>query len=112
MNPVRSGDSGKRLTSTNYRFLLAPNSCFGDLFNFIEDENKRLGYSYAHETEIYGHSQETPDNDNILLSETKLRPLINYDHQPSIVKSSTRVFKYYLLNFPVSTNTVNNISVN
>ena len=83
-----SDDTGKCLTSTNYKFLLAVHSCLADLFNFIEEENKRLGYSYARETDIYEHSHEIQDNDNILPSETKLRPLINYDHQPDMVNSS------------------------
>ncbi len=40
-------DVGKCLTSTNYKYLQAVHACLGDLFNFIEEENKRLGYKYA-----------------------------------------------------------------
>ncbi|MDB5030481.1 hypothetical protein [Mucilaginibacter sp.] len=64
-------DTGKCLTSVNYKYLQAVHACLGDLFTFIEEENKRLGYSYAREEEIQDEYQ----------SETKLRPLINYNHQ-------------------------------
>jgi len=39
-------DPGKSLTSTNYKYLQSVYNCLEDLFNFIEEENKRLGYSY------------------------------------------------------------------
>ncbi|MDB4926250.1 hypothetical protein [Mucilaginibacter sp.] len=73
-------DTGKCLTSVNYKYLQAVHSCLGDLFTFIEEENKRLGYSYAREVEIaqYHTGEEIHDN---YQSETKLRPLINYNHQ-------------------------------
>ena len=45
-------DQGKSLTSTNFKFLQAVYFCLGDLFNFIEEENKRLGYSYARDESI------------------------------------------------------------
>jgi hypothetical protein len=65
-------DNGKCLTSTDYKFLKSVYSCLGELFTFIEEENKRLGYSYTREIDDVPHYQE---------SETKLRPLINYEHQ-------------------------------
>lgn len=78
-------DTGKCLTSTNYKFLQAVHSCLGDLFTFIEEENKRLGYSYAREVEIKTHRFEEPAESNYPApAETKLRPLINYDHQPEL----------------------------
>jgi hypothetical protein len=74
-------DTGKCLTSTNYKYLQAIYSCLGDLFNFIEEENKRLGYKYAQNVEMAQHHQEEVE-DNYPPAEPKLRPLINYDHQP------------------------------
>jgi hypothetical protein len=74
-------DTGKCLTSTNYKYLQAIYSCLGDLFNFIDEENKRLGYKYAQNIEVTQHHHE--DVEDIYPSaEPKLRPLINYDHQP------------------------------
>jgi hypothetical protein len=74
-------DTGKALTSTNFKYLQAVYSSLGDLFTFIEEENKRLGYSYARIDEIHHQEDEHPA-ENYLPTETKLRPLINYDHQP------------------------------
>jgi hypothetical protein len=75
-------DQGKALTSTNYKFLKSVHSCLGDLFAFIEEENKRLGYRYAREEEA--ESIEQNENSHLsyppLQAETKLRPLINYSH--------------------------------
>jgi hypothetical protein len=71
-------DSGTCLTSTDYKFLKSVYSCLGELFTFIEEENKRLGYSYAREVDDVPHYQE---------SETKLRPLINYEHQTGSVEN-------------------------
>jgi len=83
-------DTGKALTSTNFKYLQAVYSCLGDLFAFIEEENKRLGYSYAREDEIVHHYQEeTTETSYQLLPETKLRPLINYDHQPETLEPIT-----------------------
>jgi hypothetical protein len=80
-------DTGKALTSTNFKYLQAVYSCLGDLFAFIEEENKRLGYSYAREDEIAHHyEEETTETSYQLLPETKLRPLINYDHQSEALK--------------------------
>ena len=78
-------DTGKCLTSTSYKFLQAVHSCLGDLFTFIEEENKRLGYSYAREDEITSYrDEEIIEDAYIMPAETKLRPLINYDHQPEL----------------------------
>jgi hypothetical protein len=40
-------DCGKCLTSTDYKYLLAVRDALTDLFVFIEEENKRQGYSFA-----------------------------------------------------------------
>src|SRR6201996_4549036 len=78
-------DTGKCLTSTNYKFLQAVYASLGDLFTFIEEENKRLGYSYAREDEIHPyHQEESVENAYPMAAETILRPLINYDHQPGL----------------------------
>jgi hypothetical protein len=83
-------DSGKCLTSTNFKFLQAVHSCLGDLFAFIEQENKRMGYSYAREEEIPPyHEEEIAENTYPVAAETKLRPLINYDHQPELMNELT-----------------------
>lgn len=51
--PGKGGDAcGKCLTSTDYKYLQSVYSCLGDLFVFIEEENKRLGYSFAKKEEI------------------------------------------------------------
>ncbi len=81
-------DIGKSLTSTNYKYLQAVYSCLGDLFTFIEEENKRLGYKYAREIEVPGYSQE-PHSNYQGSSETVLRPLINYDHPQDLTKAAT-----------------------
>jgi hypothetical protein len=78
-------DAGKALTSTNFKYLQAVHSCLGDLFTFIEEENKRLGYRYAQEIEIpRSHHDEIMQAAYPMQAETKLRPLINYGHQPEI----------------------------
>ncbi len=80
-------DSGKSLTSTNFKYLQAVYACLGDLFNFIQEENQRLGYSYAQEVQILSHQEdEMVENTYPMLTETKLRPLINYDHQPESIE--------------------------
>lgn len=73
--------TGKCLTSTDYKFLKSVYSCLGELFTFIDEENKRLGYSYARETDDIPQYQEP---------ETKLRPLINYGHQPGTVENNLK----------------------
>src|SRR5476651_2421394 len=56
-------DLGKCLTSTNYKYLQSVYSCLGDLFVFIEEENKRLGYSYARESEaLQRQPEQTTEN--------------------------------------------------
>jgi hypothetical protein len=77
-------DTGKSLTSTNFKYLQAVYSCLGDLFNFIEEENKRLGYSYAREIQPAQLNEEEIIKNYNIPAETKLRPLINYDHQPAL----------------------------
>jgi hypothetical protein len=74
-------DVGKCLTSTNYKYLQAVHACLGDLFTFIEEENKRLGYKYAEHVQLPNYHHEDME-DAGQASETKLRPLINYDHEP------------------------------
>jgi len=79
-------DKGKCLTSTNYKYLQAVYSSLGELFMFIDEENKRLGYSYAKTVEIQQHHYNDMTEDAYLTpSETKLRPLINYNHQEEIL---------------------------
>jgi hypothetical protein len=82
-------DTDKCLTSTNYKYLQAIYSCLGDLFNFIEEENKRLGYSYAREVNIPQLNEEEIIKNYNMPAETKLRPLINYDHQPVLSDPDT-----------------------
>jgi hypothetical protein len=77
-------DTGQCLTSTNFKFLQSVYTSLGDLFTFIEEENKRLGYSYAREIEN-PQRNEMPDSE---YTEAKLRPLINYDHQPDATDST------------------------
>jgi hypothetical protein len=81
-------DMGKALTSTNFKFLQSVYDCLGDLFVFIEEENKRLGYSYAREAEIKHHDGLTGDAYLGTSNEPKLRPLINYDHQQESVEKT------------------------
>jgi hypothetical protein len=77
-------DTGQCLTSTNFKFLQSVYTSLGDLFAFIEEENKRLGYSYAREIE--NPQQREMLNDEY--TEAKLRPLINYDHQAETSRSA------------------------
>jgi hypothetical protein len=77
-------DAGKSLTSTNFKYLQAVYASLGDLFNFIEEENKRLGYSYAREVETPQFNEEEIIKNYNMPAETKLRTLINYDHQPAL----------------------------
>jgi hypothetical protein len=74
-------DTGKCLTSTNYKYLQAVHACLGDLFTFIDEENKRLGYKYAEHVELTGYQPANADDAQHQTAEAKLRPLINYDHQ-------------------------------
>jgi hypothetical protein len=85
-----SEDAGKCLTSTNFKFLQTVYDCLGDLFTFIDEENKRLGYKYSREGEIPGyHSEEGSENAYPMLTETKLRPLINYANQAEAMDAIT-----------------------
>lgn len=77
-------DTGKSLTSTSFKFLQAVHSCLGDLFAFIEEENKRLVYKFARETELQPHRHEANGGEYEPTGETIMRPLINYTHQPEI----------------------------
>jgi hypothetical protein len=83
-------DPGKCLTSTSYKYLQAVHSCLGDLFTFIEEENKRLGYKYARETEIQPyHQEENTESNYPVAAEARLRPVLNYDHQPELSNTSS-----------------------
>lgn len=77
-------DNGKCLTSTNFKFLQAVHAALGDLFTFIEEENKRLGYSYARPGETGAYNEEVIEKPYKQPAETRLRPLINYDNQPEL----------------------------
>ena len=81
-------DTGQCLTSTNFKFLQAVYSSLGDLFAFIEEENKRLGYSYARAVEMQHTYSEEQESTYPTGAETKLRPLINYDHQPELPEAT------------------------
>ena len=81
-------DIGRSLTSTNYKFLRSVYSCLGELFAFIDEENKRLGYKYAREIDLEKPMEDGLDNTYSMPAETRLRPLINYSHQPELMKSS------------------------
>jgi hypothetical protein len=70
--------TGKCLTSTNYKFLQNVYNCLGDLFAFIEEENKRLGYTYAQPGEIPAYSEDVVEAGANCPTPT-LRPLINYN---------------------------------
>ncbi len=49
--PGKSGeDCGRCIVSTDYKFLQQVHTSLGELFKFIEDENKKLGYSFPNET--------------------------------------------------------------
>lgn len=46
-----AGDCGKCLNSTDFKFLKSVHQALGDIFKFMHDENKRLGYSYPEDAE-------------------------------------------------------------
>ncbi|CAN5452073.1 hypothetical protein BH09BAC6_BH09BAC6_34830 [soil metagenome] len=81
-------DSGKCLTSTNFKFLQAVHSCLGDLFVFIEEENKRLGYKYAREVEIPQIRHEEAAENPYPMGDIKIRPLNDYTMQPDMNNAS------------------------
>lgn len=43
------GDCGKCLNSTDYKFLKNVHEKLGQLFDFMDEENKRMGYKYAYD---------------------------------------------------------------
>ncbi|OOQ58217.1 hypothetical protein [Mucilaginibacter pedocola] len=77
-------DEGKCLTSTNYKYLQAVHSALGDLFTFIDEENKRLGYSYARPMEPGSYNEEVVQTPYKPAAEAKLRPVLNYDSNPEL----------------------------
>lgn len=81
-------DTGKSLTSTNFKYLQAVHSCLGELFAFIEEENKRLGYKYALGFDMPGNQPADVEDTSVI--EPRLRPLINYDHEPDAERVSER----------------------
>lgn len=72
--------TGKCLTSTDYKFLKSVYSCLGELFSFIDEENKRLGYKFAKVEDIPQYKE--PEN--------KLRPLINYEHESGSIENELK----------------------
>jgi len=76
-------DPGHCLTSTNFKFLQAVYTSLGDLFTFIDEENKRLGYSYARKPDALPEDANA-NSEQQQTQETILRPLINYDHEEAI----------------------------
>lgn len=83
-------DSGKILTSTNYRYLQAVYNSLGDLFDFIDEENKRLGYSFSDEGVLRQRRRVeiVEINYPVAPSETRLKPLINYSHRSELIGAS------------------------
>jgi hypothetical protein len=80
-------DAGRCLTSTSFKFLQTVHSCLGDLFTFIEEENKRLGYKYSREDAIQPYHQDDDAMETYpMATETKLRPLINYTNQQTQIE--------------------------
>ena len=73
--------TGKCLTSTDYKFLKSVYSCLGELFTFIDEENARLGYKFANVIDDMPQYKEP---------ETKLRSLINYDHQQESIENELK----------------------
>lgn len=49
-----STECGKCLVSTDFKYLKQVHDSLGELFAFIESENKKMGYTFAndHETSI------------------------------------------------------------
>jgi hypothetical protein len=77
------GDLGKSLTSTSYKYLQSVYYCLGELFAFIQEEEKRMGYSYARSTPMDQYQPEDAVAEFPGQPEPKLWPLINYDDQPA-----------------------------
>jgi hypothetical protein len=82
-------DTGKALTSTNFKYLQSVYSCLGDLFQFLEEENKRLGYSYARETPLPQRDEHEIAESYNMPAETKLRPVTHYDHESASIDEIT-----------------------
>src|ERR1700742_3772961 len=68
-------DSGKCLNSTDYKFLRNVYTSLGELFTFIDEENKRLGYKYSQviEEAPYVPAEHTTEEYMMPAAETKLR---------------------------------------
>jgi len=81
-------DTGKSLTSTNFKYLQTVYNCLGDLFAFIDEENKRMGYSYASPISSPRYKFQNPDEvDYETPAEPKLRPIVNYETPPELLDS-------------------------
>jgi hypothetical protein len=79
-------DSGKCLNSTDYKFLRNVYSCLGELFTFIDEENKRLGYKYSREIEEMPYQPAEEVTEEYLVPvETKLR-VIDGETDAQIIK--------------------------
>ncbi len=51
--PGKGADNcGKCLTSTNYKYLVQVRDSLNELLLFIDEENKRQGYSYATDKDL------------------------------------------------------------
>jgi hypothetical protein len=61
--------------------LQAVHASLGELFGFIEEENKRLGYKYADHVAAPNYDY-TNRNTHHQSKEATLRPLMNYDESP------------------------------
>jgi len=69
-------DLGKCLNSTDYKFLRNVYTSLGELFAFIDEENKRLGYQYSREEELPAYvPAEAEPAEFPGASETRLRVL-------------------------------------
>lgn len=78
-------DAGKCLNSTNFKFLQTVHSCLGELFTFIHEENKRLGYSFAKVAEVEETYLEEPlETTYPITAEAKLRTLVKNLEQQSV----------------------------
>ncbi|WP_419801216.1 hypothetical protein [Mucilaginibacter sp.] len=53
-----TNDCGRCLTSTDYKYLKSVHEALGDIFKFMHEENKRLGYSYPVDIEMSDHNPE------------------------------------------------------
>ncbi len=78
------GDLGKILTSTNYKYLQSVYFCLVELFTFIAEEEKRMGYSFARSNPMDHYQPENSVDEFDTPTEPKLRPLINYGHQQDV----------------------------